>query len=256
LLVHRFNDGHEHDEHLPTIVLVATFQRPLEPDFFQNPIYNNGWIQAVTEIRDNLIEAKIYNLVELIDVDVFFGGVRPSPILSSDCDIIQECNNIMPDVLQIIRKQDWVSIDVFHREFPSMSPSPTIIISARDANKDIWWDILLPELREKTEKLGIVLLFLQNISYISFQPSDKGIHTLVDESCHSLSTETVSMGDSCGLKGSKYSGTLGGKIRLKDKSRELDLGLTSCHVLRGSCFGKGKYFTTIACALLTFYRSE
>jgi hypothetical protein len=112
-LRHRFNYGHEYSQNLPTIVLLANFQ-PTSKE----TIYNHGWIQGVKEIRQVLNAANIYNPVELIDSQAYSDALYPSPVLSSDYEVIEESKAIMPNVLQTISKQDWVSVDVLYRDYP------------------------------------------------------------------------------------------------------------------------------------------
>jgi hypothetical protein len=249
-LEHRFNDGYEYNEDLPTILILASF-KPTSRD----TIYNHGWIQGVREIREFLHAAEIYNPVELIDPKAYSDALWPSPILPSDHEIIEESKEIVPDVLQAISKQDWVSVDVFHRDYPHTPPEvpevafvtendmlnfpdlprsykkPTLIISARDANEDVWWDKILPQLRQKLKNLDVVVLFLQDISLTTDTKSISKPRNLSSNlfrwaySCERLNT--VFMGDSCAPKGSTRSCTLGGKITLKDKVRELEMGRTN-----------------------------
>jgi hypothetical protein len=249
-LEHRFNDGHEYDQNMPTIILLAYF-RPTSED----TIYNNGWIQGVMKIRQVLHAAEIYNPVELIDPKAYSNLLFPWPVLSTDHEIIEESKAIMPDVLHMISKQDWIAIDVFKRDYPHTSQEPpmvvgtpffkedgslnypdmphcyqkpTLIISARDANEDVWWDSILPQLRRKMQNLDIVLLFLQDIM-LTAKPGN--ISTLFRSAYHASRAQTIFMGDSCAPKGSTSSCTLGGKIRLKDGAHELEMGLTNCQGL-------------------------
>ncbi|KAF2654353.1 hypothetical protein K491DRAFT_717172 [Lophiostoma macrostomum CBS 122681] len=224
---HRMNDGIEATDRYLTLVLLSQYTHDCQ----------SQWIQAVKEVRIGLGNAGINYTIELIDMQAFLAPLRTLPILSTDRDIIEGWNKILPDCLATIADRAWVAIDVVHRKIPPDQTQPTVVISAQDANEDTWWVSTLPTLRRLLQAnnltMDIVLLFHKgpNITIASSsKPQNKSTpHYSLEGSFYD---DVLQMGTSCGTSGSPFSGTLGGGIKLQNESIILELGLTNYHVLR------------------------
>lgn len=214
-------------------------------------VYSDGcqeqWINAVKEIRAGLVQHNLYWRIELVDRRVFYGPLRTFPVLSTDHNLIQGWRKVLPDFLNIIKDQSWVSIDVLYRDFPSRERQPTIIVSARDANDDSW-NITLPAIKQLLQdhrlEVDVVLLYLEGLLMMTTsKPADLTAQNSEPDSvtnsvpdlhiAESFYRNTLQMGTSCSASGSTSSGTLGGGIKLQGKGNTiLELGLTNYHVMK------------------------
>jgi len=195
------------------------------------PIYQQQWIDTVTDIRLLLQKSEIQWSVELITA-LMLSGQRGKtlPILSTDHDLIHGWSKARPDFLVRIQHHDWVAIDVLYRGYVNETYA-TISVSACDAN-DSSWDTTLLDLRQVLEDhhldAKVELLFSKGLDYMLMNQGCTEPHHTVRDIFYN---RRLSMGTSCTTSGSDCSGTLGGWIRLKKEST-LDLGLTNYHVLR------------------------
>ncbi|KAF2113620.1 hypothetical protein BDV96DRAFT_601106 [Lophiotrema nucula] len=241
---YRVNYGIDADDRYLTLVLLSSYEHGCQ----------DQWVQAVKEIRRELVQAGIYWAIELIDERVFYRSLHTSPILSTDRDLIEGWSKVLPDFHTMIENRNWVSVDVFHREFPSREMQPTVIISARDANDDNSWDTTLPALHQLLQannlKVDIVLLFLQDLKFTTTEsaiaegrttPSSAITEGYVEPDpfiSKEFYMDTISMGSSCATSSSTRSGTLGGRIMLQKESSIIELGLTNYHVLGDAFIGQ------------------
>jgi hypothetical protein len=216
-------------ERHPTLVIVSTYEHNCQGD----------WVKAVSEISAYLLQFGINQTIELVDERVYYESFYTSPILSTDCKLIDGWNSILSEFLTTIEHRDWVAIDALYREFPSRGMQPTVIVNARDANDNIWWDQTLPRLhgllQENGLELDIVLLFLPGLRF-TMAGSDTRPDPIVREDFYE---DTIYMVTSCATSGSTGSGTLGGGLKLQSGSSVLELGLTNCHVLKDAFSNHG-----------------
>jgi hypothetical protein len=190
------------------------------------------WVRAVSDIRTSLLKNELNWSIELVDHDVYYQPLRASPVPSTDQDLIEGWEKIRPEFEETLENHghDWVSIDVLYRDFPSRENQPTAIISARDADGEAWWDETIPVLKHvlQTNGLGIdiVLLYLKDLAFL-LDP-----HSTIRADFYAV---PIRMGASCATSTSASSGTLGGRIRLRNDSSTLELGLTNYHVMMEGC---------------------
>lgn len=153
--VYRVNPGIDAADRYLTLVIISSFEDGCQ----------DQWVKAVAEIRLSLVQSGIYWAIELIDFEMFYWWPPViQPILSTDRDLIEGWSKVLPDFLTTIENRNWVAIDVLRRYSPLRRTEPTVIISARDADNDTWWDTTLPALYQLLQAnnldLDIVLLFL------------------------------------------------------------------------------------------------
>ncbi|KAF2109328.1 hypothetical protein BDV96DRAFT_605039 [Lophiotrema nucula] len=236
---YRVNHGIAASDCYLTLVLVSRYDHGCQ----------DQWVKAVKEIRSSLVQSEIYWTIELIDQRVYnTGPPHVSPILSTDRDLIEGWKRVKPDFYATMENRDWKVVDVFRRAVPYRAyyskMEPTIIISAADANDDIWWRSTLPALRQLLEansmKADIVVVFHKGLSLMTaaatlpkggFEPNPTLREAYYD--C------PLSMGTSCGTSGSTSSGTLGGRIKLQKGGSIHELGLTNFHVLKDAFKDQG-----------------
>ncbi|KAF2243053.1 hypothetical protein BU26DRAFT_438077 [Trematosphaeria pertusa] len=222
---YRVNPGMDAtDQHLTLVI----------PSWYEHGCQDR-WVAVVKAIRLSLVESGIDCAIELIDNLVYILGLFIAPILSTDRDLIEGWNKVRSTFHTMIESRDWVSVDVFRREFPSLGMRPTVIICARDANDDTWWNSTLPALQELLKanhlELDIVLLFHEGITLMT--GSAPGVGTEPDLAvAQDFYRSKIYMGTSCATSDSNRTGTLGGRVKLEHGDAVLELGLTNFHVLR------------------------
>jgi hypothetical protein len=157
-VAYRVNDGTDITNCETTLVIVSEYKDGCQ----------SNWVKAVSEIHGSLARHGIDQSIELID-ERALGQLSVSPISSADRAVIKGWREVLPEVHALIRNQEYVAIDVLNREFPSREMQPTVIISARDANDDIWWDEIIPALTQllqaKGVEIDIVLLYCQGLVF-------------------------------------------------------------------------------------------
>lgn len=130
---------------------------------------------------------------------------------------------------------------MLYREFPSREKQPTAIISARDADDQSWWDRTIPALAQLLQSndlnVDIVLLYLKDLEFMTTNGST-GPHSIISDEFYQV---PIKMGTSCALSQSSFtsSGTLGGKIKLRNNKSLVELGLTNYHVMKDGLPNKG-----------------
>jgi hypothetical protein len=233
LFAHRVNDGIAAANDNLTLVLVSQYKNGCQ----------DQWVKAVREIRSSLLQSGIHWAIELIDERVLSRRLYTSPILSTDRDLIEGWSRVLSVFLATIKNHDWAAIDVLHQEFPSRGMLPTVIISAKDANDDCWWNSTLPALHQLLQandlEVGIMLRFSKGVDLITNGSTSPEDHVKPEPSTRAHLTisddfyqDTLYIGTSCTTSGFRLSGTLGGRIKLQKDSTILELGLTNYHVLQ------------------------
>ncbi|PSN64905.1 hypothetical protein BS50DRAFT_635746 [Corynespora cassiicola Philippines] len=228
----RVNPGVAADPDHLTLVIVANSK--------YEDKYEADWVEAVKKIRKVLQDEYELNWnVELIAKQLVYDVVKSFLIPETEHDLIQGWNKARPDFVAKIEEHDWIKVDVMNRGYNQHEARPTIVVSARDAGSDVWWNSTLPALHQvlKTHNLPpnvqIELRFLQGLSLMATDGQGTEPSFQVRENFYE---DDMDMGTSCSTSQSNASGTLGGRIQLKTKSSVLDLGLTAYHVLKdGFC---------------------
>ncbi|KAH8732077.1 hypothetical protein GQ44DRAFT_767116 [Phaeosphaeriaceae sp. PMI808] len=204
---YRFNHGQEPQ---PTVTVPVQYYNPVTG--------NSSWIEAVKAIRRYMISINNNMAIEIIDWFAYRGRFT-QPIDSNDDTTTDNWKSFFPILQTHIQRHQWITLDVINRGLKVDKCSPTIVITARDANSESWWSDTLPLLREKAPPgLEIELLVGDTI----FTSDWVGTTSSYDKF-------TVPMGSSCGFTGAKDCGTLGGQVALGNKS--LPFGLSNHHVL-------------------------
>ncbi|KAF2733830.1 hypothetical protein EJ04DRAFT_564829 [Polyplosphaeria fusca] len=206
------------------------------------------WRMCVLELRRFIIEeTKTQVAVEIVDRTVAFSSPIPKVIDFRQEDVITAASKLLPKVTDLIGQHQWISIDVLRWYFPYSYPAyqPAIVICARDASETLWWSDTLPKIRKVLEQAGghlkVALLYLDSLTLMMDKLPDANMSSDAEPNTWPepdpnitegmYKSTGVTIGTSCGLKGSENSGTLGGAVQLNKDGKTYDCGLTNCHVL-------------------------
>ncbi|KAF2256195.1 hypothetical protein BU26DRAFT_412548 [Trematosphaeria pertusa] len=197
-------------------------------------------VRSVQAIKELLIREELDIALEIIDGGAE-KGLMSYPITTSQRDIIAAWKPFQATVLEKIAARAWISIDVLHRSLRETDTpqSPTIVISAADADDEAWWNDILPTLfREAPSNFSVELVFQNSIFSTRGQGEPKptkadGQRVLSSCITGAAYERHVQMGSSIGRTGQDGTGTLGAHIILKEKEsgRRVELGLSNHHVL-------------------------
>ncbi|KAF2792312.1 hypothetical protein K505DRAFT_418517 [Melanomma pulvis-pyrius CBS 109.77] len=106
------------------------------------------WPRAVQQIQEYLNHENLHPAIEILAPAL--EGRRTYPV---ETDVFQWNKVLLPDVHNIINSYDtqWIAIDMVYREDVEVTgmKRPTILISARDADEQYWWDDILPAVRHR-----------------------------------------------------------------------------------------------------------
>ncbi|KAF2257189.1 hypothetical protein BU26DRAFT_513887 [Trematosphaeria pertusa] len=236
-----------HDKYI-TITTWATYQ----------PDSDVTWPTAVRQIREYLNQADIHHAIEIID-DVISANLRGFPVAT---DIYQWNEVLLPVICNLINGRQWTTLDMVYRKDAkasgnvrprvpgNMRPTvpgnmrPTIVIGARDADEQYWWDEILPAIRQlpQVAQSNIQVELLYRSRFIA-----AARRAVLGPDAISLQNAFnygwIELGASCG--NGERTGTLGGSMRLKnpDTGVELKFGITNHHVLANQLTGKGPFTT-------------
>jgi hypothetical protein len=232
LVAYRYHEESELCDQYVTIVVTAEYQ----PGSEGSEGSEVTWPKVVKTIREYLNGESIDIAIELID-NKLFGGLESFPITT---DIYQWNDVLLPLISDLLNGHQWITLTMVNREDVE-SPGnrrPTILIGARDADEQSWWNETLPtlqRLRQVAEyDIQIELMHQQQV----FTASPDG-SMLKD--C--FRRKALRLGASCGTAGTTRSGTLGGSLRLlnPDTGAEQTFGLTNHHVLGKQLVGDGPF---------------
>ncbi|KAF2734268.1 hypothetical protein EJ04DRAFT_523820 [Polyplosphaeria fusca] len=222
-LVHRFHQGQEPNDDNVTFLVLASYHRGCE----------GRWKDAVCRLHA-IMRRNSKITVEVIDKQVAHHLPPPKEIRSNQSDILEISRRLLPTITSVISQHQWITVDILNWYLPTHgSYHPTFVISARDTSDNSWWSTTLPDIRRAIKETGngleVVLLFLDRLNIsatplTNYQPADV---TIIDE----FYNEEFSLGTSCGLAGSDRSGTLEGSMVVEKGGKQIQLGLTNCHVL-------------------------
>jgi hypothetical protein len=226
---YRYHKGCKKDDEV-TLVVLASYDEDCQPK----------WIQAIKDIHAYFHDRNIpMGIIELVDMRVWYRPPEPKPILSQEKETLRAIAETQPQLAREITAYSWVTVDVLHWYSPARGDHhPTFVITARDTSNLAWWTTTIPAIRtiiaDAHAELDVVLLHLNNLSIHShatdnatndeYQPPDPAM-------LECFYDDPVPMGSSCGLRGSRDSGTWGCRVLLEKDGNKLDLGLTNCHVL-------------------------
>jgi hypothetical protein len=112
---------------------------------------NLAWEDAVCRLRSLLDNAKREDIiVEISDIKTAYEVVS-APLVGCSQKLLDDWHEFQPDLLKEINGQEWLAVDIVSREIGELHPvsAPTLLITASDADLAIWWDIIIPRLRER-----------------------------------------------------------------------------------------------------------
>ncbi|KAF2105473.1 hypothetical protein BDV96DRAFT_655616 [Lophiotrema nucula] len=196
------------------------------------------WPRAVGQIREYLNGANIHHAIEII-AHSLYRGLRSFPLAR---DIYQWNEVLLPDICNLLNGRQWITLDMVYREDAEVPENrrPTILIGARDADEQYWWDDTLPALRQlhQVTQFDIEIELLYRYQFLTAAPNGFSLQESFEDSM-------IELGASCGRSEDERTGTFGGRMRLKnpDTGAELTLGITNHHVLGRQLPGKGPFTT-------------
>jgi len=157
-------------------------------------------------------------------------GMMSLPIRHDEYDIHQQWEAISPDVLSLLSKHEWLSVEILHRGLidDRRECSPTIVITTPTARNPNWFNIVVPsmmaEIAKRAPDFGIEIL------YGMTRLGAKRRNSLTDSVNGSSYVKKADMGSSLGTSGDETGcSTLGGSVTLSGGVR---CGLTSWHGVR------------------------
>jgi len=194
------------------------------------------WPNAVRDIRAYLNEKKIQLAVEII-APALYRGLKPFPFAR---DTYNWNDKLLPEIRDRIMDHQWVSLDMIYQEDPVRSGTqrPVILIGARDADENSWWDSTLPALQQ----LDWVT---QSGIQVELVYRDEFLTAASDGLSKAFETSIIPVGASCGVANRTGSGTLGGKLVLEDPrtGKKTVTGISNHHVLVHERTGPGPFST-------------
>ncbi|KAF2113205.1 hypothetical protein BDV96DRAFT_648176 [Lophiotrema nucula] len=213
-----------------TLVILSKYDEDCQPK----------WIQAIKDIHAYFYQRNILiGIIELVDIRVWYRPPMPKPILLQEEETLRAITEIQPLLSREIAAYSWVTVDALHWYSPARGDHhPTFVITARDTSNSAWWTTTIPAIRniiaDAHADLDVVLLYLDNLSIQSHVTEDEtndGRQPPDASMLECFYDSPIPMGSSCGLRGSRDSGTWGCRVLLEKDGSQLDLGLTNCHVL-------------------------
>ncbi|KAI4934340.1 hypothetical protein J4E85_002196 [Alternaria conjuncta] len=186
-------------------------------------------IKIRASFRDNSWTEDIQ--IECIDYRArHSSGMMSFPIRHDEYDIHQQWEAISPDVLSLLSKHEWLSVEILHRGLidDRQECSPTIVITTPTARNPKWFEIVVPsmmaEIAKRAPEFGIEILCGKTML------GAKRRNSLTDNVNGSSYAKIADMGSSLGISGDeKGCSTLGGSVTLAGGIR---CGLTSWHSVR------------------------
>ncbi|KAI4704090.1 hypothetical protein J4E81_001154 [Alternaria sp. BMP 2799] len=157
-------------------------------------------------------------------------GMMSLPILHEEHNIRQQWEAISSDVMSLLSKHEWLSVEILHRGLidDRKECPPTIVITTPTARDPKWFDIVVPsmmaEIAKRAPSFGIEILC--GMTMLGAKRRD----SLTDSVNGSSYVKKSDMGSSLGISGDeKGCSTLGGSVTLSGGVR---CGLTSWHGVR------------------------
>lgn len=121
---------------------------------YEGPHTAHRWVAAATKIRHYLLNEhtpRIKCRLELIDL-VYEESRRQFPVYPDKLISIQwEKEGLRQRVINRIQGRQWKAVNLYfvtRKRFDGPRDGrPTVVIEAQDVREDVWWDVLLPEIR-------------------------------------------------------------------------------------------------------------
>lgn len=125
------------DKHI-TITIFATYR----------PDSKTTWPKAVRRVREYLDGVGVHRAFEMM-AQSLSDGLMPFPFLE---DTYHWNDTIMPAVSKLLKGRNWQSLNLLNRDAVDWPGKlPVIIITASDADDKVWWDEILPAIRQLPE---------------------------------------------------------------------------------------------------------
>ncbi|KAI4669344.1 uncharacterized protein J4E79_001387 [Alternaria viburni] len=186
-------------------------------------------IKIRASFRDNSWTEDIQ--IECIDYRArHSSGMMSFPIRHDEYDIHQQWEAISPDVMFLLSKHEWLSVEILRRGLidDRKECSPTIVITTPTARDPKWFNIVVPsmmaEIAKRAPEFGIEILCGMTML------GAKRRNSLTDSVNGSSYAKIADMGSSLGISGDETGcSTLGGSVTLSGGIR---CGITSWHGVR------------------------
>ncbi|KAJ5051213.1 hypothetical protein J3E74DRAFT_469662 [Bipolaris maydis] len=168
-------------------------------------------------------------LVEIIDSKAAY-LFSAGPLLDCRPGLFANWRLFVPTLLEEIKEQKWLAIDVVSREFGTKFPIhvPTVLITTKDPENEIWRQKIIPRLRYcLPPDMDIDILYGSQLSHAasSTQPDN---HTAMESPIEDASPLAIhctlmdysnvgQIGSSIGLDQSSSSATISAVVKLRNK---------------------------------------
>ncbi|KAI4611190.1 hypothetical protein J4E83_008133 [Alternaria metachromatica] len=198
----------------------------------------SAWKVAVSDLRLLFDKANREDLtIEITDIRTA-DGVPSSPLTDCAPELVAAWECYRPALLEDIQEQQWLTADVVLREIGELHPirAPTLLITAQDADSAIWWDKILPHIRQQLpQTMEVDLLYTPHLDMQTSGHEEEAEEPYVRPAICSTMQDydaIVEMGASIGVEQPDNSGTVGAVIVLKDAAgNETNCALTNHHVV-------------------------
>ncbi|KAI4623730.1 hypothetical protein J4E80_003542 [Alternaria sp. BMP 0032] len=157
-------------------------------------------------------------------------GMMSLPIRHDEYNIRRQWEAISSDVMSLLSKHEWLSIEILHRGLIDNRKgcSPTIVITTPTARDPKWFNIVVPsmmaDIAKRAPDFGIEILCGRTML------GAKRRNSLTDSVNGSSYVKKADMGSSLGISGDETGcSTLGGSVTLSGGIR---CGITSWHGVR------------------------
>jgi hypothetical protein len=185
-----------------------------------------SWEKAARRLQELLINKGRGDMnVEIVDSRVAWSFEHS---VVEDNQTVEAWDAMRLKIVEELGDMEWHSIDVVKRWMGQVKPSlsPTAYITASDAEKPRWWDVILPRLRSTASanfQFEVIPGDAFTGSYMTNRQAPRAIPELEPEAFTDIKSygQRVPMGSSIGVT-PEWSGTTGGYMELRDdKSNEV-----------------------------------
>ena len=127
---------------------------------------HSAWKVAVSDLR------LLFDKANREDIMVGFTDIRTADEVPSapltDCapELVAAWECYRPALLDDIQERQWLTADIVLREIGELHPirAPTLLITAQDADSAIWWDKILPHIRQQLpQTMEVDLLYAPHL---------------------------------------------------------------------------------------------
>ncbi|KAI4631972.1 uncharacterized protein J4E87_002679 [Alternaria ethzedia] len=198
----------------------------------------SAWKVAVSDLRLLFDKANREDItVELTDIRTA-DGVPSAPLTDCAPELVAAWECYRPALLEDIQERQWLTADIVLREIGELQPirAPTLLITAQDADSAIWWDRILPHIRQLLpQTMEVDLLYAPHLAMQTSGDEEEAEEPRVRPAIYSTMQDydaIVEMGASIGVEQPDNSGTVGAVLVLKDAAgNETNCALTNHHVV-------------------------